>query len=455
MLSRTILKRRELLLGLGSASFLAAPVFRETLAEAQASPILPRFIPIYMPACEATGKFSFANALAPLLPFESDSIVFTGINNAAAAAIWGVTSEPHGAELRTLLTGDSSIKPRENASVWADSDSIDQIIAQRISSELKFTTLQFGVVSETRSNPLDQRRMIFKGGTPQPPIQDPGEMFTRLFGTGIPSASSTGTTSTASAADTVARGKSVLDRMILEVTALKAVAGVGEQQKLDQHLTSLRELEKQVIGGKPAGDYGIPGATAGPSCAAPTLAPVPYAQSYPPGSGPGPDIPGVTSQQFELLYQAINCDLTRVASMQLLGTAHTEVTFDWLGVKDDHHALEHGGVLSVGMEKVQMFFAAEVAKFLNRLKATPEGSGNMLDNSLVFFFTDFSNGESHSHLSIPFHTFGKAGGKVTAGRTIAYSGTPHNLLLRSVLNVFGLDQAAVGDEVGGTPIALS
>ncbi len=456
MLSRTLLKRRELLLGLGSAGFLAGPVFRESLAEGQTSAFPIRFVPIYLPACEIANKFNFAKALAPLVPFQADSIVFTGVNNDAATAVWRVSGEPHGAELRTLLTGDSSVKALENASVWAKSDSIDQIIAQKISPDLKFTTLQFGVVSETHSNPLDQRRMIFKNSTPQPPIEDPGYMFARLFGTGIPQGGGASTANTSSPADVMARGKSVLDRMILEVTALKQVAGAGEQQKLDQHLTSLRELEKQVLGGTAVGDHGLLGASPGPSCAAPTLTPVPYAQAYPPGSGAGPDIPGVTSQQFQLLYQAWNCDLTRTASMQLLGTAHTEVGFNWLGVKDDHHALEHSGAgASAAMDKVQSFFTGEIAKFLGLLKSTPEGPGTMLDNTVVLLFTDFSSGEGHSHLDIPFHIFGRGGGKVTPGRTIAYAGKPHNLLLRSVLNVFGIDQASVGDEVAGTPLSLS
>jgi len=465
MLTRSILKRRELLMGLGGASFLAVPVFRDSLAVAQAGTFPVRFVPIFLPGSATDGKFNFSGVLSPLAAFQADSVSLS-FDNFAAANIWGTTGEPHGAELRTLLTGDSSLKPQENASVWANSDSIDQTIAAQISSQLRFTTLQFGVVTETISNPLDQRRMIIKAGTPQPPIENPTEMFMRLFGNGapVPAPTTTGSTPTpAPTGDPSADGKSMLDRLKAEVTALKAVAGVGEQAKLEQHLTSLRELEKQLVGVPSTGTGGAGGGgtgfTPGMGCAAPMITPVAYQQSYPPGSGPDPDIATVTSQQFELLYQSLTCDLTRVASMQLLGTAHTEVGYGWLGVTDDHHALEHNqseAATGANLDKVQNFFAGEVAKFLNLLKTTPEGSGSMLDNTLVMFFTDFSNAGAHSHDELPFFLFGGGGGKVrTGGRTVAYDGTPHNQLLRGVLNVFGIDQAKVGDDVGGSAVSLA
>lgn len=458
MFSRSILKRRELLLGLGSASFLGIPVFRQTFAEAQGGTFPVRFIPIYMPGCEALGKFSFAKVLAPLAAYQADASSYS-VDNGAAANIWGQTSEPHAAELRTLLTNDSSVAPAEGASGWAKTDSIDQTIAAKISSQLKFTTLQFGVVTETNSNPLDQRRMSFKNATPQPPIENPNEMFTRLFGNGIPAPAPTTTGS--APVPTVdpnpsLDGKSMLDRLKAEVTALKAVAGSGEQQKLDQHLTSLRELEKQLVGIPTAGSGGGGlGATPNPGCAPPSIPQAIYAQSYPPGSGPDPQIDIVTGQQFELIYQALTCDLTRVASMQLLGTAHTEVGFGWLGVSDDHHSMEHGGGdYGPKMDKVQSFFAGEIAKFLNRLKSTPEGNGNMLDNSLVFLFTDFSDASAHSHDQLPSFTFGRAGGKATPGRTVPYDESKgQGNLLWGILKAFDIDQS-VGDPVGGSAMLV-
>ncbi len=470
MPSRSILKRRELLLSLGSASFLGIPVFRETLAEAQAASFPVRFIPIYLPGNStnprsgeniASYSFRLDGVLSALAPFASESLFFT-LDNNAGSALWGRTSEPHAAAITTLLTGNSSAKANgDTITQYAVADSIDQIIAAQIGTQTKFSSIEAGVVTETHSNGPLQARMSFRQGVAQPPIQSPMALLSRLFSGGAPPPAPTPSGSTpkvpAPMVDTSADGKSMLDALIAEVTELKAVGGIGEQAKLDQHLTSLRELEKQIVTTTPGmpnpGGGGGVGVTPGSGCMAPALASVPFAQSYPPGSGPSPDIPNVTSQQFELLYQALVCDLTRVGSMQLLCSAHTEVSYDWLGIKDDHHALEHNQASGTGpsLNKVQSFFSSEIATFLNRLKSTPEGSGTMLDNSVVLFFTDFSDSSGHSHDQLPFYVFGRGGGKITPGRNIPGGG--HTNLLRGLINVFGVDKP-VGDDGGGPAMVL-
>ncbi len=452
MASRSILRRREVLLGLGSASFLAAPVFRETLAEAQASPFPVRFVPIYLPGSASVGNFSFSGVLSSMAPFQADSIFLPFDNQ---ASIKFNSQLFHENEARTLLTGDSSYMPPDNGvAIWAKSDSIDQTIAAQISSHLKFTSLQFGILAETGGETLEQSRLSFIQGVPQPPTDSPTEMFTRLFGNGapMPSASTSGTPPSAPVSALGVDGKSMLDRLKAEVAALQVVAGVGEQAKLDQHLTSLRELEKQVVGLPTIGMGGGGGVVSpGAGCAAPTLTPVV-------SKGAEADIPQVAAQQFELLYQALTCDLTRVAYMQILTSANSLPQYGWLGVNKIHHEIEHAQGTPAGnadLDKVQSFFAGEVAKFLSRLKSTPEGSGTMLDNTLVFFFTDFWDSANHIETNIPFFTFGRAGGKVTPGRTIAGNGSPHNLLLRGILNAFGIDQPRVGDDVGGSAVSLA
>ncbi len=478
MQTRAILKRREFIRGLGAASFLAIPVFRESLIEAAGGVFPVRFIPIFLPGSGTKGRFNLAGVLAPLAPFQSDAIEFKGVSNGAGESVWGVTGEPHGSSLRTMLTGDSSVKAKENASVFAKGDSIDQTIGAAISAQQTFTTLQFGVVTETKSNPLDQRRMIFRGGVPQPPVEAPAAMLARIFnGLAIPATMPPAgmpmpPVAMMKPADMSVDNKSMLDLLRGEVAGLQKLAGVGEQAKLDQHLTSLRELEKQIVTASatgaapplammPPGAVAPPGMVAtmpGAGCTSPPIQAVCASQKCglaKDGTTSTIDIPTVTRQQFALLHQALLCDKTRVASMQLLGTAHSEVNFNWLGVKEDHHALEHNQTSGTGpsLDKVQTFFAGEIANFLSLLKTTKEGDGTMLDHSLVLLFTEFGNAGGHTFDDVPLWIFGRANGKVTAGRTIDYKGGANNLLLRSVLNGFGIDQP-VGDKVGGTPIAL-
>lgn len=495
MRSRAVLKRREFIRGLGAASFLAIPIFRDSFLEAAGSVSPVRFIPIFLPGSGTKGNFTLAGDLAPLAAFQADLIEFKGVSNGAGESVWGITGEPHGSSLRTMLTGDSSVKALENASVFAKGDSIDQTIGAAIGAQQTFTTLQFGVVTETQSNPLDQRRMCFKGGVPQPPIEVPADMLARVFnGVAIPAmpgaggaggmmsaggmgGSATPPPSMGTSSDLSLDNKSMLDLLSGEISALKKLAGANEQTKLDQHLTSLRELEKQVVMGAGSGSTPPPSSvppgsgggtvpppvvvpnTPGAGCMTPQIQSVCASQKCglsADGKTATIDIPTVTRQQFTLMHQALLCDKTRVASMQLLGTAHTEVNFDWLGIKDDHHALEHNQASGTGpsLDKVQTFFAGEIAYFLNLLKSTKEGDGTMLDHSLVMVFTEFGNAGDHSFDDVPIWTFGRANGKVRPGRTIDYQGNGNNLLLRSILNAFGIDKQ-VGDAVDGTPISLA
>lgn len=458
-MSRAALKRRELLRSLGAASFLAGAAFRDGLAQAQPLASPSRFVVLYLPGgvfyppgSGGHGNFTFSKVLAPLAGLQTESIVFEGLENLAAHRMWAKSNEPHGAAMRGLLTGDSSVY-QDGRAVWAKTDTIDQTIADVISKNVRFSSLQFGVHSD-RGAQIDQRRLIVKGGQAQPAVDSPSTMFMRLFGDKAP-APTAGSSSppqqapaTPAADATHARDKSILDHLRSEVTALKALAGSHEQSKLDQHLTALRELEKRVqvppaSGGGADGSMPPP-ATPGAGCKVPSVP-------------SGEDIPATLKNQLDLMYQALACDLTRVASLQVLCSAQSGIQFPWLNVKEDHHTLEHcGGPCGSNLDKVQTYFVEQFATFLNRLKATREGDRTMLDNSLVLLVSELSDPEQHSHENILAVTFGRAGGAVKPGRRIAYVETPHNVWLRSLLQVFGINRASIGDADanGGTPISL-
>ncbi len=465
MLSRTLLKRRELMLSMGAAGFLAVPLFRESFVEAQAASFPTRFVVLfvgggcYFPdAPDGTdnsgyGTWKFNGVLSPLAGLQSESIQLLGCDNVAGANMAGQSGEPHGAAMRGLLTGDSSVSKAGQAQ-WAPTDTIDQQIAAKIGGSVKFESLQFGISSSGAQ--IDQIRLNIKGSSALPAVDQPATMFSRLFSDFMPGTQPTmtatipGATTTPPPAsvDTSARGRSILDVLKNEVAAMKAVAGVSEQQKLEQHLESLRGLEKQLGplpgGGTGGGGGGVvsPPQVVGVGCAAPAV-------------GNEMDIPTVAAHQLDLLYQSLVCDLTRVASCQALCSAQSAMGFPYVdGVMDDHHGLEHE--FSPQIDKVGVFFTQHFANFLNRLKATPEGSGSMLDNTLVLVCSEFSNAGGHVHESVPLTTFGRAGGKVTPGRVVQYpGGTAHNNALRSILEPFGIT-GNIGDSgLNGNVISLA
>ncbi len=103
------------------------------------------------------------------------------------------------------------------------------------------------------------------------------------------------------------------------------------------------------------------------------------------------------------------------------------------------------------------YIMGQMAKFVTRLKNTSEGNGTVLDNTLVLMISELSNAEQHSHENILCMTAGKASGKVRPGREIDYQGQPNNLGLRSILEVFGINQSSIGDANlnSGSPISLA
>ncbi|MDX2053029.1 MAG: DUF1552 domain-containing protein [Polyangiaceae bacterium] len=463
MLSKSLLKRRELMMSMGAAGFLAVPLFRESFVEAQAAAFPQRFVVLFLaggvhfPDIEGVpntgyGGWNFDTVLSPLKAVQSESIQILGCHNQAGGNMAGKSAEPHGAAMRGLLTGDSSVSSAGKAE-WASTNTIDQQIAAVIGKGTPFESLQFGISS--RGAQIDQTTLIIKNASALPAVDQPSTMFSRLFSNFMaptqPTMTATvpGTPAPAPGpgVDANARGRSILDVLKNEVSALKGVAGVNEQAKLDQHLESLRALEQQlgpVPGGGTGGGggVGVPPQVVGVGCAAPTV-------------GNETDIPTIAANQFDLLYQSLVCDLTRVGSMQTLCSAQSGIGFPYVaGVANDHHGLEHE--FDPKINDVGLFFTKYFGDFLNRLKATPEGSGNMLDNTLVLLCSEFCNAADHMHDYVPLTTFGRAGGKVTPGRVINYPDVPHNLALRSILQVFGIN-SPIGDAGlnSGTVISLA
>lgn len=148
----------------------------------------------------------------------------------------------------------------------------------------------------------------------------------------------------------------------------------------------------------------------------------------------------------ELMYQAINCDLTRIGTFQWLSSGDNNI-FPFLGINESHHGLEHNWRESDAMkgmyDKIQTYFLGQMSNFIKRLKATPEGSGSMLDNTAVLVCSEMWG--EHSHEEFIAFIAGKAGGAIRTGRTLDGGGRSHNDLLLGLVNVMGLNATTLGD----------
>ena len=257
------------------------------------------------------------SVLEPLTAHTSDLLLLSGINLNTAINQPGF---PHNLGVSHGLTGqfivpDPTIPTMEGDRGFANGPSIDQVIASKVGGSTKFASLQFGVQTEMHGgNPLSF--ISYTGPLqPIPSEPDPQKAFDRIFTdleVGDP----------AQLAVIRAQRRSVLDFVQGSFDALNPKLGTADRQKLDQHLTQVREIEKRI-------DLGA----VGENCAAPPFSPVGDYNS-------NESYPAVTQLMMDMIVMSFACDLTRVSTLQWsAGNSYT--VFGWLGQSTDHHEMSH------------------------------------------------------------------------------------------------------------------
>lgn len=472
-MSNALMKRRTLLKRLGAAAFLATPVFRASLARAQAKPPLrlimlniPGGIP-FKPGSETQLDTYFDKMLKPFAALESDMIVFDNIQNKAGdlvATYWEL--EGHGGGCRSMFGGavkdqgcggTTSCGAESLAYRYGTATTIDQQLVKAIGGRTQVPALHVGTLWD-KGQGGDHRYCFYNNGQPVRMIGDPMVGFSTLFANRAPATTTpTSMTPTGAPAPTGpdpallklhAQGKSRLDALAAEIADLKALAGPSEQIKLDQHLTAIRELEKKLpatsptTGGQTPGGTPAPAPAPGKSCGAPTS----------PLTG---DMRAISTAMNEIAYQAINCDLTRIVGMQWLSSGDPFPRFGFMGLKQDHHAMEHSGN---GTEYIQaqLWILDQMAQFVTMLKNTKDTDGSsILDNSIVYLASEMGEG---THVLSPALSIiiGKAGGAFRTGRRIDMNRRNINDVLLTILNTMGVNATTVGDPMfNGGPAVLS
>ena len=161
------------------------------------------------------------------------------------------------------------------------------------------------------------------------------------------------------------------------------------------------------------------------------------------------DIPQKGQIMTDLLVAALACDMTRVATMQWADSeAKFILNFAPLNLPDHHHAYQHEhGFQPDALFKIYQWYASNFAYLLQKLDAVKEADGStLLDNTLVLWVTEIQKPDDHGQTNMPFVLAGKAQGQLRTGRWLKVkSGTPHNNLLVSVLNMFGGTDETFGD----------
>jgi hypothetical protein len=355
--------------------------------------------------------FDFKSILKPLEPFKSQTMVLNGIYNKVRG-----DGDSHMRGMSCLLTG-AELLPGNimggggNPAGWASSISIDQEIRNFLQSQpetrTRFGSVEFGVAVPGRADPWT--RMSYAGGNqPVAPIDDPYQMFGKLYGKMKDKESLV----------------SVLDDVQDDIKRVASRLSARDKALLDQHLTIVRNLEKDLknTDNDAALQHPVPELD-------PSIELV------------NDNTPQISRMQIELLVNALSNDMTRVATLQYMRSVG-QAQMRWLGIEEGHHSLSHdpdGNQASQDkLRKINTWFAGEVAHLAKRLSETPEpaGEGSMLDHTLIVWTNELGKGNSHTLDNIPIVMIGGGAG-FKMGRSLKLEKAAHNRLWLTVAHAMG------------------
>jgi hypothetical protein len=420
MNQRYLLSRRTLLAGLGAlgASTLAPGATRRAHAAAPT-----RFVVVHVPEGmwngaqrPAAGSTQLGPILEALAPFQSRMNVLLNLNMQSRDK--GPGGDGHKRGVLHMLTGTEQLDAEK-----AGGASVDQKIAQKIGVGLPFPSLQFAVrivYGDTNSRP------IWSGpGKVMPAMQSPFDAYKRIF-------ANVQTSATATAAPKIDLRKSALDYALADSAALRLRLGASDRAMLDSYQESLRDIERRMGGMMQS----APGACTLPML--PGAVDVKAEANY----------PLVGRLQMDLLVAALQCGVTRVASLQW-GNSNDQCTYSFLGVNNLGHDLAHNNnnCDPSGAKKLKVYrwYAEQAAYLLGKLQAIPEGDGNMLDNTVVLWVSEFSDSNGHSGNKLMWMVMGNAAGYFKSGRIIDCAGKSVNDVHASMCNAFGIADRTFGN----------
>jgi hypothetical protein len=287
--------------------------------------------------------------------------------------------------------------------------------------------LEFGVMVPDRADTWT--RMSYAGANkPLAPIDDPYQMFSKLYGRMKDQESL----------------RSILDDLQEDLATVRKLASAEDRQLLEEHTTFVRELEQELK----SGDSN----TAQVGHAVPRLEPDVKQEND--------NIPRISKLQIELMVGSFAADFARVATLQYTNSVGG-AQMHWLGINDGHHQLSHepdsNEDARTKLTKINTWFCEQLAYLAKRLAETPEpgGEGTLLDNTLIVWTNELGKGNSHTLDNIPFVLVGN-GLDFRMGRSLKFKDVPHNRLLMSLAHGVGhhLEKFGNPDYCGAGPLAI-
>ena len=431
---RFLLSRRALLGGVGALGLTSLLPRSRARAAALAAPT--RFVVIHVPEgmwASASRPSVGATTLGPIFkaldPFMSNIVVLNGLNMKSRDK--GPGGDGHHRGVVHMLTGTEMADDNN-----AGGASIDQKIAAKIGGQTQLPSLQLAVrivYQDTNSKP------IWSGASRVVPAQqDPWQAYKRVFQglTGATKPATTTTTGTTPAAPSFDIRRSALDHALAEITTLRGRLSQSDRDRLDSYQDSLRDIERRL--GVVAGSVG--GATTA-GCVQPALGSNVSVSSE-------ANYPKIAQLQMDMMVAALQCDVTRVISLQF-GNSNDQCSYSWLGVNNLGHDLAHNNnnCDPSGAKKLKVYdwYSQQFAYLLGKLQSVQEGDGTLLDNTAVLWVSEFSESNGHAANNLLWFLMGNAGGYFKSGQVLQCGGRSVNDVHVSLQNAFGITDATFGN----------
>ena len=429
------LPRRTVLRGIGAS--LALPLLDSMVpalssASAQIAQPAKRLGVVYVPngmamkswtpATERTG-FEITRILEPMAAYQDRMLVLSGLN--------GITSNAgvHASASTRFLTG--TIPARTESDLQA-AVSIDQLVARALGRQTQLGSLEleldqsdvFGSCDIGFSCQYTSTIAWRDANTPLPMETNPRAVFERLFG-------DTGTTDPVVRLHRIHKDQSLLDAVSDRVSELNRQVGAGDRAKLDQSLDAVRDVERRIQMAEAQSNRELP------EVEQPAGIPATYEEH--------------AKLMFDMQVLAYQTDLTRVITF-MMGRELSGRSYAEIGVPDSHHPTSHhrdDPALYEKITKINEFHTSLFAYYLNKLDATPDGNGSLLDNMLMLYGAGMSDSNRHDNTGLPLVLLGGGSGTVKGGRHLRYTeGTPISNLHLTMLDKMGIPLDKIANSTG-------
>jgi hypothetical protein len=380
----------------------------------------------WKPKGEGT-QFELSPTLTPLAPFRDQLIIPVGLSQNQANA-FGDGNGEHTRATAVWLNGVHPLRT-EGADVRSGI-TVDQIAAAELGKDTPLASLELATEQSYLVGNCDNGYSCVYMNTlswrtptsPMPMEVNPRVVFERLFGDGD---------SAAARSRQRQDDASILDSVTKEISRLQRTVGASDSLRVEEYVSAVREIERRIQAQERqrSVSLNVP--------AAPIGIPETYEEH--------------ANLMFDLVALAFAADITRVFTL-MLAKEQSNRPYPNLGVPDGHHGISHHQNDPVRLEKaakINTYHISLLARFLEKLRSTPEGDGSVLDHAMILHGGGISDGDAHDHDDLPLVLVGGGTGQLKGGRVIKSAiKTPMNNLLLGLLDKVGVRPERFGDATG-------